>query len=75
MSGLLAALKSQQVDGYLYVNSLVIQSGLYFFSKFVSPDLFLHMNNSRGINFRNKYSERFMGQIFSERKKIMVPFP
>ena len=75
LSGLLAALKSQRIDGYLYVNSLVMQSGLYFFCKFVSPDLFLHMNNSRGINFRNKYSERFMGQIFSERKKIMVPFP
>ncbi|MNQ63038.1 YcaO-like family protein [compost metagenome] len=75
LSGLLAALKSQRIDGYLYVNSLVMQSGLYFFCKFVSPDLFLHMNNSRGINFRNKYSEKFMGQIFSERKKIMVPFP
>ncbi|MDN4547991.1 YcaO-like family protein [Pseudomonas sp. C32] len=75
LSGLLAVLKSQRIDGYLYVKSLVIQNGLYFFCKFVSPDLFLHMNNSRGINFRNKYSERFMGQIFSDRKKIMVPFP
>lgn len=75
LSGLLATLKSQQIDGYLYINSLAMHSGLYFFCKFVSPDLFLHMNNSRGINFRNKYSEKFSSQILSERKKIMVPFP
>ena len=75
LSGLLAALKIQRIDGYLYVNSLVMQGDLYFFCKFVSPDLFLHMNNSRGINFRNKYSEKFMGRILSERTKIMVPFP
>jgi len=75
LSGLLAALKSQQIDGYLYVNSLVMQGNLYFFCKFVSPDLFLHMNNSRGINLRNKYSEKFMDRILSERKRIMVPFP
>ncbi|VVO65117.1 hypothetical protein PS854_00993 [Pseudomonas fluorescens] len=75
LSGLLAALKSQRIDGYLYVDSLVMESSLYFYCKYVSPNLFLHMNNSRGINFHNKYSERFMGQVFSERKKIMVPFP
>jgi len=75
LSGLLAALKSQQIDGYLYINSITMHSGMYFFCKFISPDLFLHMNNSRGINFRNKYSEKFMNQIFSGRKKIMVPFP
>lgn len=75
LSGLLAVLKSQRIDGYLYVNSLAMQGGLYFFCKYVSHDLFLHMNNSRAINFRNKYSEKFMAQIFSERKKIMVPFP
>jgi len=75
LSGLLATLKSQQIDGYLYINSLVMHGDSYFFCKFVSPDLFLHMNNSRGINFRNKYSENFSSQILSDRKKIMVPFP
>ncbi|WP_085718808.1 YcaO-like family protein [Pseudomonas sp. B28(2017)] len=75
LSGLLAVLKSQRIDGYLYVSSLAMQGGLYFFCKYVSPDLFLHMNNSRAINFRNRYSEKFMAQILSERKKIMVPFP
>lgn len=74
-SGLLATLKAQQVDGYLYVDSLSINNDSYFFCKFVSPDFFLHMNNSRGINTRNKYSQIFSAQIVAERKNMMVPFP
>jgi hypothetical protein len=40
LPGLLAALKSEGVNGYLYVNHLTLQDCLYFFCKFVSPDFF-----------------------------------
>ncbi|MDD2102400.1 YcaO-like family protein [Pseudomonas putida] len=75
LSGLLAALKVRRIDGYLYVNSLILNDNIYFFCKFVSPDFFLHMNNSKGINTHNKYSQGFVDQMVVERKNIMVPFP
>ena len=45
------------------------------FSKYVSPDLFLHMNNSQNINLSNKYSKEFAGAILQSRLEKMVPFP
>ncbi|WP_390955506.1 YcaO-like family protein [Pseudomonas moorei] len=75
LQNFLTVLNKRQVDGYLYVNYLAISNELYYFCKFISPDFFLHMNNSRGINILNKYSEEFAGKIFPDRRKIMVPFP
>ncbi|BCX67474.1 YcaO-like family protein [Pseudomonas izuensis] len=75
LTGLLLKLEEQGVDGYLYVNTVTINDSLYYFCKFVSPDLFLHMNNSKNINISNKYSESFIGQILTDRKNTMVPFP
>ncbi len=68
-------LKARNIDGYFYVNSTDISGELYFFCKFVSPDMFLHMNNSEGINLVNKYSRSFTGEIIDLRRRVMVPFP
>jgi len=75
LSGLLMKLEEKKINGYLYTNTETINDELYHFCKFVSPDLFLHMNNSRGINIMNKYSEDFVDQILASRKNTMVPFP
>ncbi|PRA53260.1 MULTISPECIES: YcaO-like family protein [Pseudomonas] len=73
--GLLGVLKARNIDGFFYVNSTDISGELYFFCKFVSPDMFLHMNNSEGINLVNKYSRSFTGEIIDLRRRVMVPFP
>lgn len=75
LPSLLDILKNQKIDGYLYIKTTTINDDLYFFCKFVSPDLFLHMNNSKNINIHNRYSESFISQISADRQKIMVPFP
>jgi hypothetical protein len=75
LSGFLSALKTQQIDSYIYINTTAINGNLYFFCKFLSPDLFLHMNNSKNINIHNTYSKSFLNQILPDRKRTMVPFP
>jgi len=74
-NGLLRSLRELDIEGYLY-SKKVMQSGNYYtFSKFVSPSLFLHMNNARGINLKNRYSDTFSGHINPVRRAFMVPFP
>ncbi|WP_244647571.1 MULTISPECIES: YcaO-like family protein [Pseudomonas] len=73
--GLLAALDNQHIKGFIYLKPMTINNSTCYASKYISPDLFLHMNNSANINLRNKYSEKFLNEIYEDRKKFMVPFP
>lgn len=75
LSGLLSILNDQGVLGYFYSRSSTVNGVGCVFSKYVSPDLFLHMNNSKNINLVNKYSREFSGEILQSRLKRMVPFP
>lgn len=47
--------------------------GLVWYTKILSPDLFLHMDNSSPININNKLY--LQGEGIHEREIIMVPFP
>lgn len=75
LCGLLLKLEEKKIDGYLYVSTTTINDEVHHFCKFVSPDLFLHMNNSKSINIFNKYSSGFVDQIITNRRNTMVPFP
>lgn len=59
---------------YLYVNSERIKSKIIWYTKILSPDLFLHMDFSNRVNHANAISEDFT-TVISERKSQMVPFP
>lgn len=72
---LLTILKALGIAGFVYLKPITINGVDHFASKFFSPDLFLHMDNSRNINLRNKYSESFYDLICESRKQSMVPFP
>ncbi|MHC8309059.1 YcaO-like family protein [Pseudomonas sp. GT1P32] len=72
---LLKALETQGIAGFIYIKPITIESSNYFASKYLSPDLFLHMNNSKNINIRNRYSDSFFHEIDDARKNVMVPFP
>ncbi|MDQ0741024.1 YcaO-like family protein [Pseudomonas sp. W4I3] len=75
LSGLLSILNKLGVSGYFYSNCSAVNGVSCVFSKYVSPDLFLHMNTSRNINLNNKYSEGFESSILRSQLKKMVPFP
>lgn len=75
LPGFLSALNEQGVLGYFYVRRSMVNGVGCVFSKYVSPDLFLHMNNSQNINLSNKYSKEFAGAILPSRLEKMVPFP
>ncbi|AOE69057.1 microcin B17-processing protein McbD [Pseudomonas fluorescens] len=75
LSGFLSVLNDQGILGYFYARHSMVNGVGCVFSKYVSPDLFLHMNNSKNINFSNKYSKEFAGAILQSRLEKMVPFP
>lgn len=73
--GLRSALNSEKITGYLYSSVSAVEGVRCAFSKYISPDLFMHMNNAQGINIVNKYSETFKDSIVQDRLRVMVPFP
>lgn len=75
LDGILSVLKGENSSGYFYSRTSKINGFDCVFSKYVSPDLFLHMNNAKNINLVNKYSKGFESQVLSSRSKKMVPFP
>lgn len=75
VEGFLAVLKEMGVSGYFYSRRERVNGIDCVFVKFVSPDLFLHMNNSKSFNLENKYSCEFRTSIFRSRLGRMVPFP
>ncbi len=75
LKGLLDTLKYKSIDGYFYLKPSRIEGKLCAFSKFISPQLFMHMDNSKHINMHNDYSKHFHDFILPDRQKIMVPFP
>lgn len=74
-SSLIAALSHIDIEGYLYTKMQNISGHYFTFSKFISPSLFLHMDNSKNINLNNKFSSAFLKDIYPERQSTMVPFP
>lgn len=72
---LLEALNKQKIQGYFYLKASHIDSKKCLFCKFISPQLFMHMDNSKHINLHNHHSSIFKEKILPARQKIMVPFP
>lgn len=71
----LSVLKRMDVSGYFYSKCEMINGVECVFAKYISPDLFLHMNNSSNFNLENRYSKDFKKSIDSSRLCRMVPFP
>lgn len=75
LPGLQNALNSKGLTGYFYLKQMEEGGETLYFSKFTSPNLFMHMNNSRNINLENLFSTDFLAQAIDERVFNMVPFP
>lgn len=75
VQGMIEALRQQEIEGYLYIKSTLMNGTPYTSCKFISPSLFMHMDNSKNINLENDYSTSFLSSIYPERKEVMVPFP
>jgi hypothetical protein len=75
LHGLTQTLKALSLEGYFYTKKIQYQDTYYTFSKFISPSLFMHMNNSQHFNLKNEYSADFSDKIIHTRLTRMVPFP
>lgn len=75
LQNIIKTFRQLNLEGYIYTKSICLFEKNYTFSKFISPSLFLHMDNSKNINIDNDYSKSFLTKISPSRKKIMVPFP
>lgn len=74
-SSLLQPLIRNNINTFLYCKQIGINGNQGYVSKFISPDMFMHMNNSRNINIDNLFFNEFYDTIISSRRNIMVPFP
>ncbi|WAH55616.1 YcaO-like family protein [Pseudomonas silvicola] len=63
------------LDGFLYLQQKTSEKTIYFYCKYISPRIFMHMNNATSINLHNAYSGTFSSKINPNRSKTMVPFP
>ena len=75
LPGLTASLKKLGVEGYFYLKQVEESIGTIYYTKFISPNLYMHMNNSRHINAINRFSSTFDDLILESRANEMVPFP
>ncbi|WP_336335972.1 YcaO-like family protein [Pseudomonas putida] len=74
-AALIARLRELQFDGYLYLSSTHSTKRSLHYCKYISPHLFLHMNNASHLNIQNSYSNQFQKQIIPQQLNRMVPFP
>lgn len=59
LTSLISGAKSADITGYFYLKEVTEGEDPIYYSKFISPDCFMHMNNSRNINLRNRFSAPF----------------
>lgn len=74
-TNLLSTLRRLNLNGYLYSKKIAHTGNHYTLTKFISPFLFMHMNNANNINIENQYSSEFTHDILPARQAVMVPFP
>ncbi|MGJ7549063.1 YcaO-like family protein [Pseudomonas alloputida] len=67
--------KTHNINGYLYLNHIITTHKTLFFCKYISPNLFMHMNNASRINTNNHYSDAFLKDVIESQLTDMVPFP
>ncbi|PWB35884.1 hypothetical protein DCO48_00045 [Pseudomonas sp. SDI] len=75
LKNLISALTAKNLHDYLYMNSTSVNGNDFYACKFLSPNIFLHMNNAANINTENSYSHGFSDKIIKSRQSTMVPFP
>lgn len=66
-------LKKVSDNIFVYYARERVNDGLVWYVKILSPDFFLHMNNSGAINLNNNIYNT--GRGIKERESLMVPFP
>ena len=74
-AALIRRLRELKFDGYLYLSSMNSATRNLHHCKYISPHLFLHMNNAAHFNSQNSYSNQFQRQIIPRQLSRMVPFP
>ncbi|WP_409488636.1 YcaO-like family protein [Pseudomonas promysalinigenes] len=72
---LLNTLRRLDLNGYIYIAQQNCTRTKFYFCKYFSPNLFLHMNNAHHFNLKNKYSSQFLDHIIQHQLSKMVPFP
>ena len=72
---LIEVIRKKKLNGYLYMSSVIHGSCCGYFCKYISPNIFMHMNNSSHINMKNRYSQAFFDKIIPSQSDVMVPFP
>ncbi|MFJ4066758.1 YcaO-like family protein [Pseudomonas sp. NPDC089996] len=72
---LLSTLRCLELNGYIYLSRLTSSHPTLYFCKYLSPNLFLHMNNANHFNLKNRYSANFLNQVIAHQSSRMVPFP
>lgn len=76
LTSLIDTIRSLNLNGYIYLEKIPLPNNSQIFaSKYISPNLFLHMNNASNINLNNSYSTHFQNTIKKHRQEKMVPFP
>ncbi|UVM54453.1 YcaO-like family protein [Pseudomonas sp. B21-012] len=76
LTSLIDRVRSLSLNGYIYIESIPLpHKSQVFASKYISPNLFLHMNNASNINHDNSYSAQFKNTTKKHRQEKMVPFP
>ncbi|MNM50331.1 YcaO-like family protein [compost metagenome] len=72
---ILSILNTRGLHSYIYLDTVSVNGSDFHACKFVSPSMFMHMNNAENININNLYSDNFNENIIDSRKSTMVPFP
>lgn len=72
---LTTAIKNLSLNGYLYISSTPTTNKHIYFCKYLSPNMFLHMNNAQHFNIANRFSKSFFSDIKHSQTLTMVPFP
>ena len=60
---------------FLYVGTSSIFGRTIFFTKVLSPEFFLHINNAKNCNLQNVFSSHWQHLVDPARAAVMVPFP
>ncbi|MFJ4157628.1 YcaO-like family protein [Pseudomonas sp. NPDC089752] len=75
LRNLLHAIRDLDLNGYLYLAPAHPRDACLYLCKYISPNIFLHMNNSNNLNIDNTYSAPFLHNIIASQLSHMVPFP
>ncbi len=65
-------MKTVRICNYETLN---LEAEPLYICKYLSPNLFLHMNNAHYLNLESRYSMLFRNDVIASQLSHMVPFP